>query len=103
MDIIKMIEAEQLKDDIPNFNVGDTVQVHYKVIEGTRERIQVYEGTVLKIQGEGARRTFNVRRLSYGVGRKNFPCSFSKNRKLVVTRKGKVRRARLYYLRDKTR
>jgi len=102
MDIIKMIEAEQLKDDIPNFNVGDTVQVHYKVIEGTRERIQVYEGTVLKIQGEGARRTFTVRRLSYGVGvERTFPVHSPRIEKLVVTRKGKVRRARLYYLRDR--
>ncbi|MDD2446110.1 MAG: 50S ribosomal protein L19 [Tissierellia bacterium] len=102
MDIIKMIEDDQLRNDIPNFNVGDTVQVHYKVIEGTRERVQVYEGTVLKIQGEGSRRTFTVRRLSYGVGvERTFPVHSPRIEKLVVTRKGKVRRARLYYLRDR--
>lgn len=102
MDIIKMIEAEQLRKDLPSFNVGDTVQVHYKVVEGTRERIQVYEGTVIKIQGEGARETFTVRRLSYGVGvERTFPIHSPRIEKLVVTRKGKVRRAKLYYLRDR--
>lgn len=102
MDIIKMIETEQLRNDLPAFNVGDTVQVHYKVIEGTRERIQVYEGTVIKIQGGGARETFTVRRLSYGVGvERTFPLHSPRIEKLVVTRKGKVRRAKLYYLRDR--
>lgn len=102
MDIIKMLEAEQLRNDLPDFNVGDTVQVHYKVIEGTRERIQVYEGTVIKIQGGGARETFTVRRLSYGVGvERTFPLHSPRIEKLVVTRKGKVRRAKLYYLRDR--
>lgn len=102
MDIIKMIEDEQLRDDMPSFNVGDTVQVHYKVVEGTRERIQVYEGTVIKIQGGGARKTFTVRRLSYGVGvERTFPIHSPRIEKLVVTRKGKVRRAKLYYLRDR--
>lgn len=102
MDIIKMLEDEQLRNDLPNFNVGDTVQVHYKVIEGTRERIQVYEGTVIKIQGGGARETFTVRRLSYGVGvERTFPMHSPRIEKLVVTRKGKVRRAKLYYLRDR--
>lgn len=102
MDIIKMIEDEQLRNDLPDFNVGDTVQVHYKVIEGTRERIQVYEGTVIKIQGEGARRTFTVRRLSYGVGvERTFPINSPRIEKLVVTRRGKVRRAKLFYLRDR--
>lgn len=102
MDIIKMLEAEQLRDDLPTFNVGDTVQVHYKVIEGTRERIQLYEGTVIKIQGGGARETFTVRRLSYGVGvERTFPINSPRIDKLVVTRKGKVRRAKLYYLRER--
>jgi len=102
MDIIKMLEDEQLRNDIPSFNVGDTVQVHYKVVEGTRERIQVYEGTVIKIQGGGARKTFTVRRLSYGVGvERTFPIHSPRIEKLVVTRKGKVRRAKLYYLRDR--
>jgi len=102
MDIIKMLEDEQLRNDLPEFNVGDTVQVHYKVVEGTRERIQVYEGTVIKIQGGGARETFTVRRLSYGVGvERTFPMHSPRIEKLVVTRRGKVRRAKLYYLRDR--
>ena len=102
MDIIKMIEDEQLRDDLPEFNVGDTVQVHYKVIEGNRERIQVFEGTVIKIQGGGVRKTFTVRRISYGVGvERTFPIHSPRIDKLVVTRRGKVRRARLFYLRDR--
>jgi large subunit ribosomal protein L19 len=102
VDIIKMLEDEQLRNDLPSFNVGDTVQVHYKVVEGTRERIQVYEGTVIKIQGGGARKTFTVRRLSYGVGvERTFPIHSPRIEKLVVTRRGKVRRAKLYYLRDR--
>ncbi|MBC8590490.1 50S ribosomal protein L19 [Wansuia hejianensis] len=97
-----MIEDEQLRDDIPTFNVGDTVQVHYRVIEGSRERIQVYEGTVIKIQGGGSRKTFTVRRLSYGVGvERTFPLHSPRIEKLVVIRKGKVRRSKLYYLRDR--
>lgn len=102
MDIIKMLEDEQLRNDLPSFNVGDTVQVHYKVVEGTRERIQVYEGTVIKIQGGGAGKTFTVRRLSYGVGvERTFPIHSPRVEKLVVTRRGKVRRAKLFYLRDR--
>ena len=102
MNIIKMLEDEQLRSDLPSFEVGDTVQVHYKVVEGTRERIQLYEGTVLKIQGGGVGETFTVRRLSYGVGvERTFPIHSPRIEKLVVTRKGKVRRAKLYYLRDR--
>ncbi len=102
MDIIKMIEEEQLRDDLPEFNVGDTIQVHYKVVEGNRERIQVFEGTVIKIQGGGARKTFTVRRISYGVGvERTFPIHSPRIDKIVVTRRGKVRRARLFYIRDR--
>jgi large subunit ribosomal protein L19 len=102
MDIIKLLEDEQLRNDLPSFNVGDTVQVHYKVVEGTRERIQLYEGTVIKIQGGGVGETFTVRRLSYGVGvERTFPIHSPRIEKLVVTRRGKVRRAKLYYLRDR--
>lgn len=102
MDIIKMIENEQLKKDIPQFNVGDTVQVHYKVKEGSRERIQVFEGIVLKRQGDGVRETFTVRRISYGVGvERTFPLHSPRIEKLVVTRRGKVRRSKLYYLRER--
>ncbi|MEW8972804.1 MAG: 50S ribosomal protein L19 [Tissierellaceae bacterium] len=102
MDIIKILEEEQLRKDLPTFNVGDTVQVHYRVVEGTRERIQVFEGTVIKRKGGGARETFTVRRLSYGVGvERTFPLNSPRIDKLVVTRKGKTRRAKLYYLRDR--
>lgn len=102
MDIIKMLEDEQLRNDLPDFNVGDTVQVHYKVVEGTRERIQVYEGTVIKIQGGGARETFTARRISYGVGvERTFPIHSPRIEKMVITRRGKVRRAKLYYLRER--
>ncbi len=102
MDIIKVLEEEQLRDDLPAFNVGDTVQVHYRVVEGTRERIQVFEGTVIKKKGGGARETFTVRRLSYGVGvERTFPLNSPRIDKLVVTRKGRTRRAKLYYLRDR--
>ena len=102
MNIIKMIEDEQLKKDIPRFNTGDTVQVHYKVKEGSRERIQVFEGTVLKRQGGGVRETFTVRRISYGVGvERTFPLHSPRIEKLVVTRRGKVRRSKLYYLRER--
>jgi ribosomal protein L19, bacterial type len=102
MDIIKNLEAEQMKENLPDFNVGDTVQVHYKVKEGNRERIQVFEGTVIKRQGGGIRETFTVRRLSYGVGvERTFPLHSPRVEKLVVVMKGKVRRARLFYLRER--
>jgi len=97
-----MLEEEQIRNDLPDFNVGDTVQVHYRIIEGTRERIQVFEGTVIKKQGGGIGETFTVRRLSYGVGvERTFPLNSPRIDKLVVTRRGRVRRAKLYYLRDR--
>ena len=102
VDIIRLIEDEQKRDDLPEFNVGDTVQVHYKVKEGTRERIQVFEGTVIKRQGGGVRETFTVRRLSYGVGvERTFPLHSPRIDKIVVVRRGRVRRAKLYYLRER--
>jgi len=102
VDIIKVLENEQLRNDLPDFNVGDTVQVHYKVKEGSRERIQIFEGTVIKRQGGGIRETFTVRRLSYGVGvERTFPLHSPRIDKIVVTRKGKARRAKLYYLRKR--
>ena len=101
-DIIKAIENEQLKSDITDFNVGDTVKVYAKVIEGSRERIQVYEGTVLKRQNGGARETFTVRKLSNGVGvEKTWPLHSPIIDKIEVVRKGKARRAKLFYLRDR--
>ena len=101
-DIIKAIENEQLKSDITDFNVGDTVKVYAKVIEGSRERIQVYEGTVLKRQNVGARETFTVRKLSNGVGvEKTWPLHSPIIDKIEVVRRGKARRAKLFYLRDR--
>ncbi len=102
-DIIRSIEKDYLKDDLPNFGPGDTVKVHVRVIEGARERIQIYEGTVLKIRGAGLSRTFTVRRITYGVAvERTFPIHSPRIAKIEVTRRGKVRRARLYYLRGLT-
>ncbi|MBO7699646.1 MAG: 50S ribosomal protein L19 [Eubacteriaceae bacterium] len=102
MDLIKLVEQENLRSDLPKFNVGDTVRVHVKVVEGKRERIQVFEGIVLKRQNGGARETFTVRKISYGVGvERTFPLNSPKIEKIEVTRFGKVRRAKLYYLRDR--
>ncbi len=101
-DIIKAIEDEQLKSDITDFKVGDTVRVFAKVIEGSRERIQVYEGTVLKRQNGGVRETFTVRKNSNGVGvEKTWPLHSPIIDRIEVVRRGKVRRAKLFYLRDR--
>ncbi|MCR1898130.1 50S ribosomal protein L19 [Irregularibacter muris] len=102
MNIIKSIEQQQIRNDIPEFNAGDTVRVHAKVVEGKRERIQVFEGIVLKRQNGGIRETFTVRKISYGVGvERTFPLHSPRIDKIEVTRKGKVRRAKLNYLRDR--
>lgn len=102
MDLVKIIEQEQLRKDIPAFNVGDTVKVHVKVKEGSRERVQVYEGVVLKRQGGGLTETFTVRRISYGIGvERTFPVHSPKLDKIEVVRRGKVRRAKLNYLRGR--
>lgn len=102
MEIIKAIEAEQLKNDPPVFNVGDTVKVHVRIKEGTRERIQIFEGIVIKRQNGGVRETFTVRRISYGVGvERTFPVHSPNVDKVEVVRRGKVRRAKLYYLRER--
>ena len=101
-EIIRNIEAEQLKSDIAEFHVGDTVRVHAKIKEGNRERIQVFEGTVLKRQGGSTRETFTVRKFSNGVGvEKTWPLHSPNVEKIEVVRYGKVRRAKLYYLRDR--
>ena len=101
-EIIKNIEAAQLKADAPEFRVGDTVKVYGKIKEGNRERIQVFEGTVLKRQGGGARETFTVRKNSNGIGvEKTWPLHSPNVEKVEVIRKGKVRRAKLNYLRDR--
>lgn len=101
--MIDLLEAEQLRSDVPVLRAGDTVQVHVKVVEGTRERIQVFEGIVIKIKGGGIRETFTVRRVAYGVGvERTFPLHSPRIEKIVVLRHGKVRRAKLYYLRKLT-
>ena len=101
-EIIKKIEAEQLKAEVPEFNVGDTVRVHAKVKEGQRERTQVFEGVVLKRQGGSNRETFTVRKTSGGIGvEKTWPVHSPNVEKIEVVRKGKVRRAKLNYLRDR--
>ncbi len=101
-EIIKNIEAEQLKENAPEFNVGDTVKVFGKIKEGNRERIQVFEGVVLKKQGGSNRATFTVRKMSNGVGvEKTWPLHSPNVEKVEIVRKGKVRRAKLYYLRDR--
>ena len=102
-DIIRKIEAEQLKSEIPQFRVGDTVRVHGKIKEGSRERIQIFEGVVMKRQGGGARETFTVRKMSNGVGvEKTWPLHSPNVADIVVVRRGKVRRAKLNYLRQRT-
>ena len=102
MDTIKIIEQDYLKKDIPPFRPGDTVRVYVKVVEGGRERIQVFEGTVLRRRGSGLSETFTVRRVSYGVGvERTFLVHSPRLDKIEVKKRGKVRRARLYYLRDR--
>ena len=101
-EIMKSIEAEQLKENVPQFNVGDTVKVYGKIKEGNRERIQVFEGTVLKKQGGSSRATFTVRKNSNGVGvEKTWPLHSPNVEKVEVVRRGKVRRAKLNYLRGR--
>lgn len=101
MDLIQSLDKEQLKDDIPDFSSGDYVRVHVKVVEGARERIQPFEGRVLKRQGSGLKETFTVRRITFGVAvERTFPIHSPRVDRVEVMRKGRVRRAKLYYLRD---
>lgn len=102
MDIIRAIEQQQINPDVAEFNVGDNVKVHYLIKEGNRERIQVFQGDVIRRQGEGSRETFTVRKISFSIGvERTFPVHSPKIAKIEVTRHGDVRRAKLYYLRDK--
>ncbi len=102
MDLVKDLTKDLIRTDLPELEVGSTVKVHVKVKEGNRERIQIFEGTIIKIQHGGIQKTFTVRRLSYGIGvERTFPVNSPKIAKIEVVRKGKVRRARLYYLRDR--
>lgn len=102
VDIIRQLEQEQLRDDIPDFSPGDTVRVYVKVIEGGRERLQPFEGIVIRRAGHGVRETFTVRKLSQGVGvERTFPVHSPRLGRIEVTRRGRTRRAKLYYLRDR--
>ncbi len=102
MDYIKNIDQEQLKQDVPSFRVGDTLQVHYRIKEGNRERVQLFEGTVISRTGGGVNEAFTVRRLSYGIGvERTFLLNSPRVEKVVVTREGKARRAKLFYLRQR--
>jgi large subunit ribosomal protein L19 len=101
MDLIKQVENEHLKEQIPVFSPGDTVRVHFKVVEGNRERTQIFEGVIIKRRGSGLNESFTVRRISYGVGvERTFPLHSPKIVKIEVMRRGRVRRAKLYYLRE---
>ena len=101
-DIIKAVEKDQLKTDVPEMKIGDTLKVHVKVIEGTRERIQVFEGYLIARKGGGLSETITVRRVSYGIGvERVFPVHSPRIAKIEVVRSGRVRRAKLYYLRDR--
>ncbi|MBE6631143.1 MAG: 50S ribosomal protein L19 [Ruminococcaceae bacterium] len=102
MDLIKAFTSEQLKKDVPNISIGDTIRVHNRIKEGSRERIQMFEGTVIAKKGGGISETFTVRRVAYGCGvEKTFPLHSPNVEKVDLIRHGKVRRAKLYYLRDR--
>ena len=102
-DIIRELEKEQLRSDLPKLEIGDTVRVYVKVVEGNRERLQNFEGVVIKMQGGGIRKTFTVRRISYGVGvERTFPYHSPRIGRIEVVRHGVVRRAKLYCLRERT-
>ena len=102
MDLIKTIEESQRRTDLDSFKIGDTVRVHFKIVEGKTERIQVYEGLVICFKNAGVTRTFTVRKNSYGVGvERVFPMNSPRIAKIEVVRPGKVRRSKLYYIRDK--
>ena len=102
MDIIRAIEQQQIKTDLPDFHVGDNVKVHYRITEGNRERIQVFQGDVIRRQGASVRKTFTVRKISFSVGvERTFPVHSPKIERIEIVRRGDVRRAKLYYLRKK--
>lgn len=103
MNLVDIIEKENLKKDIPSFNVGDTVKVYVKVVEGDKERLQAYEGIVIARRNGSIRESFTVRRISYGIGvERTFPLHSPRIDRIEVVRKGKVNRAKLYYLRERT-
>lgn len=102
MDLVRMVEAEQEKPEVENFRIGDTVKVHFNIVEGKTERVQVYEGLVLAKNNSGVRRSFTVRKISYGVGvERIFPLASPRIQKVEVVRRGRIRRAKLYYIRGR--
>ena len=102
MNKVDLVEKARLRDDVPDFRPGDTVKVHVRVVEGSRSRIQVFEGVVIRRQGGGLRETFTVRKVSFGVGvERTFPVHSPVIEQVELARRGKVRRAKLYYLRDR--
>ncbi len=102
MDLIETIEKEQIRKDLPEFRAGDTVKVHYRVIEGSRERTQVFQGIVIQRRGGGLKETFTVRKISFGIGvEKTFPLHSPMIAKIEVVSRGRVRRSKLYYLRKR--
>jgi large subunit ribosomal protein L19 len=102
MDEVRAIEAEQIKSENAEFAIGDTVKVHYRIVEGKTERVQVFEGLCIAMKRPGVRRTFTVRKISYGVGvERTFPLNSPRIQKIEVVRRGRVRRAKLYYIRDR--
>ncbi|MCD7974799.1 MAG: 50S ribosomal protein L19 [Phascolarctobacterium sp.] len=102
MNIIDVLEQEQLRSDIPEFRIGDTVKVYAKIVEGNRERVQVFEGVVIGRSGSGVRENFTVRRITYGIGvERKFPLHSTRIEKIEISRRGNVRRAKLFYLRKR--
>ena len=102
MNAVKLVELKQLKENVPKFNPGDTVRVHFKIVEGTNERVQLFEGLCIARKNDGIRATFTIRKISYGVGvERVFPVHSPRVQDVEVIRHGKVRRAKLYYIRDR--
>ncbi len=102
MDLLKTIEAKQIRDDLADFSIGDTIKVHYKIVEGRTERVQVFEGLCIAKKRDGIRKTFTARKMSYGVGvERTFPLNSPRIQKIEVSRYGKVRRSKLYFIRDR--
>lgn len=102
MSKLLLVEAEQIRSDLPDFSIGDTLKVHYKIIEGKNERVQVFEGLCIAMKRGGIRKTFTARKISYGVGvERTFPLNSPRIQKIEISRRGRVRRAKLYYIRDR--
>ena len=102
MDLIKVVESQQMKENLDEFRIGDTVKVHFKIIEGANERVQIFEGLVIAIKNSGVRKTFTVRKLSYGVGvERVFPLHSPRIQKIELVRRGRIRRSKLYYIRKR--